>query len=145
MATKTITAANSVFMLSITGLYVTPQRLQGYSADAAFDTDAVEPAETMMGVDGKMSAGFVPTMTKQTITLQADSPSCAVFETWLAAMKSAREVLFANGTVSLPSVGRKYTMTKGVLSSYPAISGVRKVLQPRAFAITWEDISPAPL
>lgn len=144
MATKTLTAANSVFMLSITGLYVTPQRLQGYSADAAFDTDAIEPAEVMMGVDGKMSAGYVPVVTPQTITLQADSASNTLFDTWAAAQKAAREILYANATIALPSLGRKYTMTKGVLTSYPAIAGVRKVLQPRAFRITWEDVSPAP-
>lgn len=143
MVDRTITAANAVYMLDIPGLYPVPQRLQGFGTDSAFDTDASEPAETMMGVDGILSAGFVPFMTRQTITLQADSPSVLIFEDWLAAMKQAREVLFANATIVLPSVGRKYTNTRGVVTSVPAIPGTRKVLQPRAFVITWGDISPA--
>ena len=38
----TITASNSVYMLSVAGLYASPQQLAGYSTDAAFDTEATE-------------------------------------------------------------------------------------------------------
>lgn len=144
MVQKTLTAANSVYMLAVRGLYPIAQLLQGYATDAAFDTDASEPTENVMGVDGKMSSGFVPFMTMQTINLQADSDSVEVFENWLAAMKTAREVLYADATVILPSVQRKYSLTQGSLSSVPPIPGSRKILQPRAFRITWADISPAP-
>lgn len=144
MALKTITAANSVYLLAIPGLYPIAQLLQGYSADAAFETETAEPTENQMGVDGIMSSGFVPFMTLQTISLQADSDSVLVFENWLAAMKSAREVIYANATISLPSVQRKYNLTKGALSSIVAIPGTRKVLQPRPFRITWGSIDPAP-
>lgn len=144
MALKTITAANAVFILAIPGVYAAGQLLQGYSADAAFETETAEPTETQMGVDGHMSAGFVPFMTLQTITLQADSASVEVFENWLAYMKAAREVIYANATINLPSVQRKYNLTKGVLSSIVSIPGTRKVLQPRPFRITWESIDPAP-
>jgi len=141
---KTITAANSVFMLSIRGLYPVPQQLEGYTADAAFDTDTATPAETVIGVDGKMSAGFVPYLSTQTISIMPDSDSSLLFENWLAAMKAAREVYYADGVISLPAVKRKYTLTKGVLSSIVAIPGVRRVLQGRPFQITWGSIDPAP-
>lgn len=144
MALRTITAANSVYMLSIVGLYSTPQQLQGYSVDAAFETEASEPAEVQMGVDGIMSAGFVPFLTKQTITLQADSASIPIFEDWLAAQKQAREILYANATIVLPSLQRKYALTQGVLSSIVSIPGAKKVMQPRPFTITWASIDPAP-
>lgn len=144
MAEKTLTAANAVYLLSVRGLYPIAQLLQGYSADAAFDTEASVPTEVQIGVDGIMSAGFVPFLTVQSISLQADSNSVLVFENWLAAMKSAREVMYADATISLPSVQRKYTLTKGSLTSVPSIPGTRKVLQPRSFAITWGNIDPAP-
>lgn len=143
MATKTITSANAVILLSIAGLYPIAQRLQGFAADDIFDTDAIEPAEIQMGVDARMSAGYVPRETPWNISLQADSASNQVFEDWLAAMKSAQDVLYATGTVNLPSVGRTYAMTKGVLTSIPQISGAKKVLQPRRYRVTWEDVSPA--
>jgi hypothetical protein len=141
----TITAANSVYMLAVAGLFPTPQQLQGFSADAAFDTDASEPAEVVIGVDGKMSAGFVPFLTRQTISIMSDSASSLLFEDWLAAQKAAREVFLANAVITLPSVNRAYVLTQGVLTSIVSIPGTRKVLQARNFIITWADINPVPI
>ena len=47
-----LTSANSEFMITINDLYPVPQKLQGYSADDAFTTDAVAATETQVGVDG---------------------------------------------------------------------------------------------
>lgn len=142
---KTITAANAVFMLSITGLFDAPVQLQGFSADDVFDTEAIERAEILMGVDGRMSAGFVYTPTKQGITLQADSDSNDIFETWNANNAPPNDLFFANGSVVLPAIGKAYTMSKGVLMSYPSMPDAKKVLQPRKYGITWEKIEPAPI
>lgn len=145
MADKTITAANSIYLLSITKLYPIPQLLQGYAADAAFETEASEPVETVKGVDGIMSAGFTPYLTKQTISIMPDSDTSRLFEDWAQAMKAIREVLYANAVITLPATQRSYVLTKGVLSSYMSIPGTRKVLQARQYTITWDDVSPVPL
>jgi hypothetical protein len=139
----TITAANSVVTLVVLGLYNTPQQLQGYAADDVFDTDAVEPAEIVMGVDGRMSAGWVPYTTKQKYSIMPDSPSSVFFETWLAAQNAQRELYFANGNTYLPAVSRSYVMTRGVLSNIQAIAPAKKVLQMRTFEITWSFIAPS--
>ena len=68
-----------------------------------------------------------------------------LFEDWMAAQKAAGEVYFANAVITLPSVNRSYVLTTGVLNSFPAIPGTRKVLQARVFGITWGDISPVPI
>lgn len=140
-----LTAANSVYILSIDTIYPQGVQLQGFAADAAFATETIEPSEVLKGVDGIMSAGFVPYMTPQTINIQADSPSAIIFENWAAYMKAQNEVLWANATISLPSIGRKYIMTGGVLTQFAAIPGTQKILQPREFRITWDNVDPAPL
>lgn len=144
MPAATITSANSILLISIAGLYDIPQQLQGFAADDVFDTEAIEPAETMMGVDGRLSAGWVPTAIKQNISLQADSDSIRIFENWVTAQKTAREVYEATGQVQLPSVRRKYAMVRGFLTSIPLTPAAKKVLQPRRFQITWESITSAP-
>jgi hypothetical protein len=138
-----ITASNSIFMIAVPPLYTAPQQLVGYASDAAWDTGESEPAEIMIGVDGIVSAGFVPYLTDQTVHLQADSPSSTIFETWLESQKIAQTIYFASATLTLSSIGRKYSMSQGVLRRMPPISSTRKVLQPRDFVITWGDISPA--
>lgn len=142
---RTITAATAVFMLSIPGVFTTPQQLQGYSADDIFSTDPLESAEVLMGVDGNMSAGFVFVAIKQSITLQADSLSNDVFDQWYAAQQQIKDVYFANGVVILNSLGQKWTMTKGVLLPFPPIPDAGKTLKPRKFGITWESIGKAAL
>ena len=138
-----ITAANAVYSIAIPPLYIAPQQLVGFATDAAWDTGESEPAEVMIGVDGIVSAGFVPYLTDQTIHLQADSPSAIIFETWLETQKIAQTIYFAAATLNLISLGRKYSMSQGILRRMPPISSTRKVLQPRDFVITWGDISPA--
>lgn len=144
MPGQTITAANSILLLSIEGLYDIPQQLQGFAADDVFDTETIAPAETMMGVDGHLSGGFVFNSIRQNIALQADSDSNLIFETWIAAMNKAREVYVAGAQVQLPAVKRKYVLTRGFLTSIPPTPAARKVLQPRRYQITWERITAAP-
>lgn len=145
MATKrTLTAANAILLLGISGLYSTPQRVQGFSTEDAFDVDPVDAAETMMGVDGVLSGGFIPQPRKMTITLQADSLSNDLFDNWAGAQDVAREIYYANGSIAIPGVGRKYTLSRGILTNYKPLAGVKKVLQARPFVITWQAISPAP-
>jgi hypothetical protein len=141
----TITSANSSFFLAIAGLYATAQKIVGYSADDAFTADSVTIKETMMGIDGKLSAGFINAEYPMTITLQADSTSGAMFDAWAAAEKAAQDVYFANGVIIYPSLGMTYVLNRGVLKTYRALPEAKKVLQPRQFGITWESIFGAPI
>jgi hypothetical protein len=142
---STITAANSVFTLSIPDVFPTPQQLQGYATDDAFASENVEPAEAMMGVDGLMSAGFTPFPTKITIAFMADSPSIQIMESWLGAMKAAQEVFFADASILLPSVSKAYACTKGALTGAKQFPDAKKVLQAVQYVITWESVVPAPV
>lgn len=141
---KTLTSANSALALAIVGLYNTPQVIQGYSTDDAFTASDISPVETAMGVDGLLSAGYTPVPYALDITLQADSLSNDVFDNWMEAMRSAREVYVAQGSIYLPSTQAKYALNKGFLTSHNPMPGAKKILQPRKFTITFESISKAP-
>jgi len=140
-----ITSANIVFMLSVTGLYTAPQRIQGFATDDVGDFDDLAVSENLMGVDGKLSAGFVFNAVVQKIALQADSASNQLFDTWYQAEKVLRDKYFANGILTMPSINMSYVMTNGNLSMYKPIADMKKVLQPRIYQITWESIVGAPI
>jgi hypothetical protein len=140
----TITAANSVLTIGIASIYPTAQQIQGFQMDDAFMTDAIEPVQVIIGVDGFISAGYVPYLTKQTISIQADSPSITIFEDWLAAQQQQLEVYAAFGVLMLPSVSRTYILSQGYLTSIPPMPGARKVLQGRNMGVTWGSILPQP-
>jgi hypothetical protein len=137
----TITSANSVFTIVIPGLFPAPVQLHGYASDKAFTTEAIDLAEVQMGVDGRMTAGYTPNPTKQTITLQADSPSKDIFTALIQATKTAREVFYISGSIALPSTGESFTLTRGILTNTKQLPDAQKVLQPMDFVITWESVN----
>ena len=139
-----ITAANAVLTLAIAGVIPNPVQLQGFAPDDVFDIPQLKSVETLMGVDGLLSTGFVFTPVTQTVSLQADSASNDIFDAWWTQMQAARETYEAEGLIVLPSIGKKYTLVQGSLTGYkPAPSG-KKLLQPRVHEITWARIVPAP-
>lgn len=140
---NTITSANAIFMLGVTGLYPTAQQLQGFMADAAFASESVDVAENVLGVDGIMSSGWVPRMYPMNISLQAGSASEVMFEQWQAAEDAAQEIFKAFGTIQYKSTGRKYTLISGTKNKFVPFPEARKVLQGRVFTITWNNIQPA--
>ena len=144
MAFKTLTSANSILIIGVAGLFNAPQQIQGFATDDIFSIEDIDTVETAMGVDGKLSAGWVPVPIKQKITLQADSDSTFIFEQWYQQQQLAKETLIASGSIFLPSVQRKYLMTRGFLTSVNVAPTAKKILQPRAYTITWQSVSAAP-
>jgi hypothetical protein len=134
-----ITAANAVYTLNIPGILLASSQLVGFAADDIFDTDPVETAEISMGVDGRLSAGFVFVPIPQGISLQADSPSIAVFDLWRNTEVANKTKFFAQGQIKLPAVGKKWALSNGVLRTYPVIPNAGRVLKPQKFYITWEQ------
>lgn len=137
---STITSANSSFAIVVPGVYSAPQSIQGYATDDAFATEAIEKVETMMGIDGKLSAGYIFNPYKMTITLQADSGSFDIFTNWQLAQDAVREVIAASATIVIPSIGYRFAASNGYLSRFQAMPEAKKTLAPLKFEITWEKI-----
>ncbi|MEN2711427.1 hypothetical protein [Sphingomonas sp. VL_57B] len=144
MNNRTLTSANAILLLSVNGLFDTARRIEGFSSDDITDADAIETVETSMGVDGRLSGGYVPVATRQNIVLQADSLSIDFFETWDSAEQAVKEKYVAQGTLLIPATQRKYTLTRGFLRGISRIPGLKKTIQPRRLTIEWERITPAP-
>jgi hypothetical protein len=151
----TITGANAIYTLSISPpasspqvsatLFAAPIQLQGFAADDAFATEPLASVETLMGVDGILSAGFVYVPIRQTISLQADSVSNSLFDTWWNAMQTTKDVYLAQGVITLTTIQTKYALTNGSLTQYHPLADVKKLLQPRRYGITWQSVTPAPV
>lgn len=141
----TLTSANAVILLTVLGLYPVPQRLQGFATDDVYDVEDVDVGESVMGVDGKLSGGFVPYKVSQTYMIQADSDSIGFFERLMAAEKAIQDKYWIQGVTQLPSVNRAYGMANGLLVRGKPMPGAKKLLQPRAFRIDWEGVFPAPI
>ena len=142
--TRTLTAANAVLTLGVINLFPTPRVIKGFSADDVTDVESLTNGETMMGVDGRLSAGFVFNPVPQSITLQADSQSNDFFDQWQQAERQAREKYEAFGSIFLLATSTRYTLTRGFLTQVSIMPAIRKTLQPRKFMLTWEKVIVSP-
>ena len=140
-----ITSANAVFMLNIPNLFNAPQAMTNWATDDLYDADPLASAETLMGLDGHLSWGFVYTAQTIRFAFQADSPSLAVWEQLRAAEVAIIDKYPLSATISLPSLNRQYVLNIGVMSLYPAISNAKRTLAPRIFTTVWESIVGQPL
>lgn len=139
-----ISSANATILLGVASVFVIPQALAGFSADDIFDSDPIDTAETQMGIDGNLSAGYVFAPVKWNVTLQADSPSISFFENWYTAELVAKDKFEAFGNVGLTGINRNFVMSNGFLTSYPVMPNAGKFLKPRKFQITWGKVLPVP-
>ncbi|HIC6611778.1 TPA: phage tail fiber protein [Salmonella enterica subsp. enterica] len=137
---NTITSADSIFALTVTNLFPSAQTLEGYAADAMFALGDTEMAVSVRGADGKLSGGFVFGEYLQTITIMPDSPSRELFETWQLTSLTSKAVFRCNATIILPAIGRKFTLTNGILQRVKAIPDAQRVLQAMTYQINWETV-----
>lgn len=140
----TITSANSVFYLGVTGVFPTAQKLSNYSADDAFSAEDVDSAEVTKGVDNNMAYGWIPYNVPMAIVFQANSDSITLFDQWIAAELAAQEKFPAFGTIRLTAINKKYTLSNGVLQRHKAFPDAKKTLQPITYRLVWDKIEPAP-
>jgi hypothetical protein len=140
----TLTNANSSMAMTTEALYPSAQRIQGYATDDAYEGAAVENGEYLMGIDGKLSAGFVFNAAGLTMTLQADSPSLLLFENIYQYEQTNRTKLLQQVTISIPGLGRRYSYKDGYMTSYKVPAG-KKIMQPAVVEFTFARAVMTPL
>jgi len=140
----TLTVANSKFIITYIPLGLTFQ-VQGYSVDDAFTADSVTTSETLMGVDGRKSQGWIPSLKTFNFTLQADSDTNVQMDAIIQYEKTVRETGRLDAVITIPGISRSYTLTNGTLKTFTPFASNKKTLQPRMFGIDWENIEPAVL
>lgn len=135
--TLNITAANAIYFITAPPLYPTPQQLQGWGVAEAFDTEQAETAEVQIGVDAFVAAGWLPRVTRQTLTFLAAAPSIDIFEQLVMAQDQLQQNFSLAGQITIIATGRKYNLPDGTLTRFPALPNARRVLDPRRFEIIW--------
>ena len=137
-----ITSANASLSFVVPGIFASGVFMQDFAVDEMFSAEAVDVCETMMGVDGILSAGWIPAIRKLEVTLMAGSPSATFFDAWAQQNDALKTVHFASGLLTLPAINTSYTLIQGVLKSYKPVPDAAKVLKPRKFGLEFQSIVP---
>lgn len=137
-----ITSSNAEAILTVASLYPNGIALEGFSVDSSVSVENITVAETRMGVDGKMVAGYTPAIIPVTIGLEPNV-QCArdLLNVWLA-MQANNKIYECTLVLTIPSINRVYTFLKGVLKSCTPVPALKKVLDPTTWAFDFERINP---
>ena len=136
-----ITSANATAYMVVKDLYPTGFALNNFSTDQAVDQSEDTIAETRMGVDGYMAAGYVPSIKAVTIKFEASSPSVQYLNNLYLASQKNRRTYEVTLVVKVPSVNKTYTYSGGVLKSGKLLPGLKKVLDPVSYGFDFEKVS----
>lgn len=139
-----VTSANATFTLTVAGLFTSPQRIQQFGVDDAFDSEQVESAEIMKGVDNFIVAGWKPTMPKLNVTLMANSPSGPIFDQWFQTQQQQQAILMAQGVITLPGIRQQYALLNAFLFGFTHLPPAKTTLKERKFVLIMDDISASP-
>ena len=138
-----ITSANASIVITCAKLGIV-HKVSGFQVDKAFSTENKVFVETVMGIDGKLSAGAVKNKTVFVISLMPDSQSFDTFAEILKAGETLGDVLPVSIVISLPSVSKNYTMGKGFITAGKLIPDATKMLQGVDYTIEGEALDPTP-
>lgn len=134
-----ITSANATVAMAVEGL---PSiMLDHFSADSSFTSDTVQAAETRMGVDGHMSAGYTPAIKTVTINLEAGSSSTQYMQLLRQVQEANLKPYKVQMVISIPSIGKRYTFSNGVLQSFKDLPDGQNVLSPTQWVFHFEGLS----
>lgn len=136
-----ITSANATAYMVVKDLYPTGFALNNFSTDQAVDQSEDTIAETRMGVDGYMAAGYVPSIKAVTIQFEASSPSVQYLNNLYLASQKNRRTYEITLVVKVPSVNKTYTYSGGVLKTGKLLPGLKKVLDPVSYGFDFEKVS----
>lgn len=135
---NTITAANTVISLRCEGVYDDWIRIEGAQADAFLSLGDVTFAQTEVGVDGKLSIGWVAHKTSTVVSLAPNSQSVSVFENIYNDALNNNEVRLVELRAYYPSVKRQQSVS-GAIVTKSGGTGVAQVLNGHTY--TLEGIS----
>lgn len=136
-----ITSANATAYMVVKDLYPTGFELNNFSTDQAVDQGEDTIAETRMGVDGNMAAGYIPSIKTVTIQFEAASPSVPYLNNVYLAAQKNRRTYEITLVVKVPAVGKTYTYSGGVLKTGKVLPSLKKTLDPVSYGFDFEKMS----
>lgn len=141
MNNRNITAADATILCVVEDLYPAGFRFEQFSADVAGAFNDEQIAETRMGVDCQMVAGYVDQIKQLTITLEPSSPSIEYMEKLMEAERNGLKKYWITVTVNIPALQKTRTFWNGVLRQGRRIPDINKVLSPVTYVMDFEKIS----
>lgn len=135
-----ITSANISLVFTAEEICPNGVYVQQFSADQMYTSDDQQFAETRMGVDGYMAAGYTPNIKTVTISLEASSPLYETFRNLALAQIQNRKPYNCQLVARVPSIGQTFTWSEGVLHNATWVPNASRVLDPTQWTFHFQNL-----
>lgn len=135
-----ITSANCSLVLTVEEIFESGIELQMFATDQSFSQGDSQVAETRMGVDGKMVAGYTPNIKEVTIMLESASPSYSALAQVYRASETNKRVYRCTLVAESPSLGLVWTWSNGVMYSGQIVPAAKQVFDPTTWVFHFSDL-----
>ena len=143
MSIVNITSADSTLILTVEDLYSSGFTVTNFAADTAFEAADSTIAETRMGVDGKLAAGYTPNPTELTLTVEADSDSAEKLQNVYEKSVTNKKAYVVKAQVTIPAISKEITLKNGVMTTARSFPSVKKTLDSVSYKFVFESVSSA--
>jgi len=135
-----ITSANCTLFLTVEEIYPGGIELQRFSTDQAFSQGETQIAETRMGVDGGMSAGFTPNIKAVTVMLEPNSDSYDALAKLYKAMETNRKIYSCTLVARAPALGIEWSWSEGTLQTGTIVPSAQRVFAPTTWVFHFQTL-----
>ena len=136
--TNNITSANAVIIYQDNFFIKKGLPLMQFATDQSVTTDAVQKAETRMGVDGKLVGGYTPAPIPLTLMFEPSSPSWRIIQRSINAADTLRMPLICQLNITIPSIAENYSLRNGFLTEVTNLN-LKKVMDPITLKFNFES------
>ena len=126
--------------LAVPGV-VSSTPLVGYAPDDLYTIEDRDTGETMMGLDGVLSGGYVPAAVIITFKQMANSLTESFFDNWAAAEDQAFVKYPGSAIIVYPGLSKQAILTNGFLRARKPLPDAAKLLQPQTHRVEFQSIS----
>lgn len=121
-------------------------KLEGFAEEEAISFDDVDNVETVVGVDGFMSAAVINALSAGAMTFSATSPCMElVIDPILAAQDKGSTPIVCTLSITQPSRKMLYILSPLILKRKISLASMGKTLKDRSVAFEFLHVQPIPL
>lgn len=114
-----------------------------YAADSAWSKETNTVIESRMGVDGKISFGYTPSVKTVNFEFQPDSPTLERLAYIIQTQNTTMKPIVCQVLIDLGSIERSFYLVNACITTGDILPAGGRVLEPVTISLSYESIESA--
>ena len=114
-----------------------------YAADSAWSKETNKVIESRMGIDGKISFGYTPSVKTVNFVFQPDSPTLERLAYIIQTQNTTMKPIVCQVLIDLGSIERSFYLVNACITTGDILPAGGRVLEPVTISLSYESIESA--